>query len=134
MKLLLDTHILLWALADDPKLPLTARRLIADESNTVVYSSASLWEVSIKHALHPDRMPASAATLLEFCEAAGYESLPIANRHVLALETLVRDPAAPPHNDPFDRIMLAQAKADGLVFLTHDSLIPAYGEECVLSL
>ena len=46
----------------------------------------------------------------------------------------VRDPAAPPHNDPFNRIMLAQAKADGLVFLTHDSLILAYGEECVLSL
>ena len=60
MRVLLDTHILLWALADDPCLPAVARTIIADESNAVFYSTASAWEVSIKHGLHPDRMKASA--------------------------------------------------------------------------
>lgn len=132
MIVLLDTHILLWALTDDPKLPAAARHIISDESNKITYSVASLWEVSIKHALHPDRMPVEAAMLLQYCTEAGYGSLPITNNHVLALETLSRGQEAPPHNDPFDRIMLAQAKANNILFLTHDSLIPHYNESCVL--
>lgn len=132
MKVLLDTHLLLWALADDPKLPATARTVIADGSNPVFYSAASVWEVSIKHALHPDRMLADAKSLIGFCRDAGFDPLPIANRHVEALETLARAAGLPPHNDPFDRIMIAQAKADGLIFLTHDARIAEYDESCVL--
>lgn len=133
MRVLLDTHILLWTLADDPLLPSTARKLIEDETNVVSYSSAAVWEVAIKHALHPDRMKINAAALVGYCNDSGFETLPIANRHVLALETLTRAKGEPAHNDPFDRIMLAQAKADKLMFVTHDALISGYGEACVLS-
>ena len=63
----------------------------------------------------------------------GYLVLPILNKHVSALETLKRSENAPRHNDPFDRIMVAQAKAEGFMFLTHDSLIPYYDEPFIIS-
>lgn len=133
MKLLLDTHILLWALADDPKLPSAARGLILDRRNLVLFSTASIWKISIKHRAHPDKMPLSGSALARYCHAADYEEQPITSHHVEALETLRREADQPPHNDPFDRIMLAQAKADGLRFVTHDSLLPAYREPCLLA-
>ena len=132
MKLLLDTHILLWALADDEKLPAAARTLILDESNDIMFSVAAAWEVSIKHSLKPDQMLIGAKELLDYCQQAGYEALPVQSRHIVALEGLMRAPEARPHNDPFDRIMIAQAKADGLMLLTHDALIPDYRESCIL--
>ena len=132
MKLLLDTHILLWARADDEKLPMAARALILDESNEIMFSVAAAWEVAIKHSLKPDQMLVGAKELLGFCDAAGYEALPVQARHVVALEELRRAPDARPHNDPFDRIMIAQAKADGMMLLTHDTLIPDYQEPCIL--
>ncbi|MBQ9005854.1 MAG: type II toxin-antitoxin system VapC family toxin [Atopobiaceae bacterium] len=131
MRLLLDTHILIWALSDDPKLPDQARRLIEDRSNQILFSSAALWEIEIEHAAHPDRMLCDAAQISSYAQQSGYQCLQIAERHVLALASLVYKADAKPHNDPFDRIMICQAKTDGLVFLTHDSLIPNYGEPCV---
>ena len=124
MNLLLDTHIALWALTDDPKLPDTARSLINDEGNRVFTSVATMWEIAIKHALKPDRMPLSGIEYLHFCEQAGYESLPIRESHVIALESL---PAI--HSDPFDRILVSQARAESLVFLTHDATLADYGPE-----
>lgn len=67
------------------------------------------------------------------CEDNGYIVLPILNRHVSALETLKRQENAPKHNDPFDRMMVAQAKTENLIFLTHDSLIPYYDEPFIIS-
>lgn len=133
MKALLDTHVLLWALADDPKLPNLARRIISDQTNKILYSTASIWEVSIKHAAHPDKMRISGADLVALCEKGDFEQLPIFAKHVAALETLLRPKESKPHNDPFDRIMISQAKADALTFITHDSLIAGYQEPCVLS-
>ena len=133
MKLLLDTHLLLWALQDAPQLSRRARMLISDPGNEILYSAASLWEVQIKHDAHPDRVIVDARGLARYCGLAGYRSLPIAERHVLQLPTLVRAEGAAPHKDPFDRIMICQAKADGLVLLTHDSLLGGYGEPCVLA-
>lgn len=133
MRLLLDTHILLWALADDARLPAVARSLIEDRTNLVMYSVAAVWEVEIKHGSRPDQMLIGASELVEYCDKAWFESLALANRHVMALGSLQRPKEAVAHNDPFDRIMLAQAKSDGLVFVTHDSLIPGYNESCVLS-
>jgi PIN domain nuclease of toxin-antitoxin system len=124
MNLLLDTHIALWALTDDPRLPDAARSLIMDVGNRVFTSVASMWEIAIKHALKPDRIPLSGTEYLHFCEQAGYESLPIRESHVTALESL---PAV--HSDPFDRILVAQARAESLVFLTHDAALAAYGPE-----
>ena len=132
MRLLLDTHIALWALSDDPRLPGRARLLIQNEGNGVAVSAASVWEVAIKHAAHPDKMLVGGAEFMALCVEAGFTELPVAGRHVAALESLSRPAGAPAHNDPFDRIMLAQAKADGLLFITRDALIVGYGEDCVL--
>ena len=134
MRLLLDTHVLLWALQDSDQLSQKARELILDARNQPFYSVAALWEVQIKHASHPDRMLVDAESLGEYCEQAGFEPLPITQRHVMMLDSLSRPEDAPAHHDPFDRIMICQAKADGLVLLTHDSLLPDYGEPCVLCL
>lgn len=132
MEILLDTHILLWALTDNPKLPERAKELIQNEENTIFYSTASIWEAAIKYAIHPENMPVSGKKLSEYCIKAGYQMLVIRDDHVYMLETLHRPEYAPKHSDPFDRIMIAQAKAENFVFLTHDSLLPAYEEECVL--
>lgn len=124
MILLLDTHIALWALTDDAKLSRGARDLIMDSGNRVFYSVASMWEVAIKRALEPERIPLSGTEFLHFCEQAGYEGLPIRERHVAALGTL-----ADVHADPFDRILVSQARAESMILLTHDDLLSAYGQE-----
>lgn len=132
MKLLLDTHIILWALDDNPKLPSQARALIMDAENDIYYSSASIWETTIKYMSKPDKIRISGSKLSDLCREMGYQMLPIADKHVKALETLVYHDQNYAHNDPFDRIMIAQAKADGLKFITHDSKIPYYEEACVM--
>ena len=132
MKLLLDTHVLLWALADDPRLPSQARTLITNPHNQPFFSVVSLWEIAIKHQAHPDKLFIDAEQVFNWCQQADFGCLQIAERHVLALSTLRYEEGRPPHNDPFDRIMLCQAKVDGLVLVTRDSLLPNYLEGCVL--
>lgn len=132
MKLLLDTHIILWALDDNPKLSRQARKIIMDIENDIYYSSASIWEATIKYMAKPDKIYISGSKLSNLCREMGYLMLPITDDHVKALETLTYHNQDSPHNDPFDRIMLAQAKADGLKFVTHDSKIPFYEEDCVV--
>lgn len=133
MRVLLDTHIILWALENNSKLPEKARKIIGDERNQIYYSTASVWEIAIKHMARPDKMLIDGRAFSEKCIESGFGMLPVYDRHVYGLETLARPDNAPPHNDPFDRIMLAQAKVDELRFITHDSLIPYYNEECVLT-
>ena len=132
MRLLLDTHILIWALADDPKLPKEARKLILDENNLLYASVVSVWEVIIKRALHPNEMPYSGRDFFDACERAGFETLAVNAAHVLAVEGLRRGANAPPHKDPFDRLLIAQAKVEGMTLVTHDSLLSGYGAPCVL--
>lgn len=133
MKVLVDTHIAIWAVLNDPKLPERAKEIILDERNEIFYSTASVWKITIKHMLHPDKIRISGSLLEKGCEDNGYLVLPVLNKHVFALETLKRTQGAPQHNDPFDRIMVAQAKEENLMFLTHDSLIPYYGEPFIIS-
>lgn len=132
MRILLDTHIALWALLDDERLPILAKQLIGNGSNTIMYSVAAPWEIEIKHSRKPDRMPIGASTFIESCNEAGYLPLSITNDAILQLDSLSRSEDCAPHNDPFDRIMIAQAKANDLVFLTHDSKLNDYNEPCVL--
>ena len=132
MNLLLDTHILIWALNDDPRLPEKARELILDENNAIYYSSVSIWEVSIKHALHPDNVEFTGKDLSQFCREAGFLPVEMRDRHVFALETIARAEGAPPHHDPFDRMLISQAKAENMTFITHDSLLPYYQEKCIV--
>ena len=132
MEVLIDTHIAIWAVLNNPKLPKQAKDIILDKENDIFYSTASVWEITIKHILHPDRLRINGSLLEKGCEENGYFVLPILNKHVSALETLKRLENAPRHNDPFDKIMIAQAKTEGLMFLTHDSLIPYYNEPFII--
>ncbi len=133
MKVLLDTHIILWALSDDKRLSEKAKTIILSEENEIYYSTASVWEIAIKRMSHPEHMTLSGRQFSEYCQRAGYQMLSVRDDHVYVLEKLRRAENAPRHNDPFDRIMLAQAKAEGMSFITHDSLIPHYMEECIIA-
>lgn len=132
MKLLLDTHLVIWALENNPKLSKRARLLIDDPGNDIYYSAASAWEIAIKHAIRPDSMLMSGDEFMSYCKGSGFRELPVSGGHVRALESLRRADGAPKHNDPFDRIMLSQAKREGMLFLTHDHLMADYEEECVV--
>ena len=133
MNLLLDTHIAIWALNDDPALSEKARELILDPDNTIYYSSVSVWEVLLKHERHPDNIPFDEKDFSEGCREAGFVPLSLVEKHVLAVHTLSRPADSKEHNDPFDRLLLAQAKVENLSFLTHDELIPGYTEACIVS-
>lgn len=133
MKILLDTHLLLWAISNDIKLPKKARKLIENEENEIYYSIVSLWEVELKRLAHPDAMPVSAKELAEYCNQSGFHRILISERHIYALAGLKRDENAPPHKDPFDRMLICQASAENMMFITHDSRIPEYSEPCILA-
>ncbi len=133
MNLLLDTHILIWALNEDSRLSEKAREMILNKDNAIYYSSVSIWEVSIKHTNHPDNVEFTGKELSQFCKEAGFLPVEMRDKHVFALETITREEGAPPHFDPFDRMLIAQAKAENMYFLTHDSLIPYYKEKCIIS-
>ncbi len=126
MNYLLDTHILIWALMNRPELSGKARRLIEDRANRIFYSTVSVWEISIKHQLHPQGIPCSSEDVLRWCEASDFLNLSLQNGHIPMLETLRRKDGAPPHRDPFDRMLMAQAAAENLIFLTHDKLLSFY--------
>lgn len=134
MNYLADTHILIWAIKDDVKLSVKARKLLLNKNNNIYYSFANIWEVAIKHALHKPNMTFSAQRFEELCRLAGYFPLETNYRHAYMVETLKYAENAPrEHRDPFDRLLLAQAKFENMLFLTHDELIPYYNEPCVVS-
>ncbi|MFM7292672.1 MAG: type II toxin-antitoxin system VapC family toxin [Planctomycetia bacterium] len=120
-RILLDTHLLLWAVSEPKKLPGQARRWI-DESEVFV-SAASIWEVSIKAAV--GKLAADPSQLLAEIEPAGFQLLAVTGDHAAAVSLLPEL-----HNDPFDRMLIAQAKTEPLLLLTNDSTLPAYGD-CV---
>ena len=122
MNLLLDTHILLWAAYEPARLSADARAMLTDPNNPLHFSVASLWEVAIKSALGRPDFTVDAAELRLGLVANDYDELPIESAHVLRLPTL-----PPLHADPFDRILLAQAMAEGHVLLTADAKVLAYG-------
>ena len=132
MNLLLDTHILIWALTEDARLSAKAREMIMDSDNTIYYSVISVWEVSIKHTNHPENVQFTGRELAGFCEEAGFLPVEMRHRHVSALDTMIRAEEAPPHHDPFDRMLIAQAKTDNMLFLTHDTLLTFYDEKCIV--
>lgn len=132
MNLLLDTHIAVWALNDDPALSEKARELILDPDNTIYYSTISVWEVLLKHSRHPENIPFTEKDFSEGCREAGFVPLSLSDKHILAVSSLSRPANLKEHNDPFDRLLLAQAKVENLSFLTHDELIPGYNEKSII--
>ncbi len=132
MNILLDTHIALWAIADPGKLSEEVIELLESEENKVFYSTVSVWEVAIKHKIRPEQMPVPEEEFAGLCQKTGFAQLPIKNGHIFLLKTLERPITAPKHNDPFDRLLLVQAKYERLKLVTHDSLLPYYSEDCIM--
>jgi PIN domain nuclease of toxin-antitoxin system len=122
MKLLLDTHLLLWAAGAPERLSNRARDLMVNPAHDLVFSVASLWEVAIKRALGREDFSVDARVLRRGLLDNGYDELPVLGPHALAVERL---PAL--HKDPFDRILLAQAQAEAMTLLTADEAMARYG-------
>lgn len=120
MRVLLDTHIALWAVTDHPGLTPHARQLISDAQNVFV-SAASIWEIAVKHTLGRGNIGFSGGEALEAFTAAGFELLSISAQHAAAVDAL-----APLHADPFDRMLIAQAQTEPLHLLTHDAQLARY--------
>jgi len=123
VNLLLDTHLLLWAAGEPERLSLKARSLLLDPGNRLIFSSASLWEIAIKRRLGRDDFNIDARRLWRMLLANGYLELPVSSEHALIAGDL---PSL--HRDPFDRILVAQARVEGLTLLTVDKAVAKYGE------
>ena len=121
MKLLLDTHVLIWAAGFPDRLSVEARELIADTDNDLVFSAASLWEVAIKSGLGREDFIVDARLLRRGLLDNGYSELPVASEHAVAIDGL-----PPIHKDPFDRLLIAQAMVEGITLLTADDLVGEY--------
>ena len=123
MRILFDTHTLLWFLSDSAKLPQNIRLLLTTAETQLFYSPISILEIAIKHSLKPIAMPCPPEEVDADAEASGIKQLPFTTRHariVGALPWL--------HRDPFDRMLLAQARIESCQLLTHDPEIIRYGE------
>ena len=126
MKLLVDTHLALWTILDNPRLGRDAKAVIGDPVNQVFVSALSLWEIAIKHALGdrgPDPIRISAHRAWERFGDTGFTILPVEARHAAAVDHL---PLL--HGDPFDRLLVAQAIAEPMRLLTRDRRLRAYSE------
>lgn len=127
MRLLLDTHIALWAVADSRRLSVQARELILAPDNSLFVSAASLWEISIKHRVAPAKMPVSGAKALTLFARSNYFLLPITAEHAAAVDDL---PAH--HVDPFDRMLVTQALREPLRLLTADAVLARYSDTVIV--
>jgi PIN domain nuclease of toxin-antitoxin system len=121
MKLLLDTHLLLWAAGQPNRLSAAARKLIGTPANELMFSAASIWEVAIKSGIGRKDFEADPRLLRRGLLDNGYTELPILSEHVVAVGDL-----PPIHKDPFDRLLVAQATAEGITLLTADSVVGQY--------
>jgi PIN domain nuclease of toxin-antitoxin system len=122
VKLLLDTHVLLWFASGDEKLGRKAPAAIADQENTVLVSAVSFWEAAIK--VRVGKLEVDVARLIENAVGAGFELLDLKPGHV---ERLMRLPTPAQHRDPFDQLLLAQAAAEEATFVTDDGHAKRYG-------
>ena len=121
MRLLLDTHLLLWAAAEPERLPVAAAALIEDEGNALIFSAASLWEVAIKAGLGRADFAVDAGVLRRGLVDNGYEELAVTGAHAAAVAAL-----PPLHRDPFDRMLVAQALVEGVGLVTADPGLAGY--------
>lgn len=126
MKLLLDTHVLLWWLGDNPRLRPRARAAIADPNVTVLVSVASGWELSVKYRL--GKSAELGSLILHQAADEGFQLVAVKREHLAALERL---PRVNGHGDPFDLLLLAQALVEDAQLMTSDRMMPEYGIRCI---
>ena len=121
MRLLVDTHLLIWAAMFPERLSQAARVLITDPRNTLIFSAASIWEAAIKSSLGRDDFRVDSRVLHRGLLDNGYTELPVTSLHAVTIDSL---PSV--HKDPFDRLLLAQAISEGIVLLTTDAQLTRY--------
>ena len=121
MKLLLDTHLLLWAAAEPDRLPLQAAAEIGNAENDLLFSAASLWEIAIKRGLGRPDFTVDPRPFRRALLDNGYDELPITGEHAAAVDLL-----PPIHRDPFDRMLIAQSIVAGITLLTVDDMVARY--------
>lgn len=127
MAYLLDTHIFLWWIADDPRLPPSLRDLLADPGNTLFFSAASAWEMAIKAQIGKLEVEGDPATFLaKHLQANAMNTMPVQISHAVQVFNLPLH-----HRDPFDRLLIAQSQVEGLPILSTDPLIRLYDVEVV---
>jgi len=126
MKYLLYTHIILWAGFDVKRLSRKAKAILENPENALYFSPISLWEISIKHEKHPEQMAVTSERVRDIAIKMGFIELPVRSRHGVDIAKLPDI-----HNDPFDRMLVTQARSDGLCLLSHDDKVIAYGESVV---
>lgn len=124
MRLMLDTHVLLWWLQDNPRLGHKARALIADPDHELMVSFASPWEISVKHRI--GKMQESGADVMASLDGQGIAVLDLEPEHLRVLEAM---PLI--HRDPFDHLIIAQALAERCTIITDDAQFSAYGVPCL---
>jgi PIN domain nuclease of toxin-antitoxin system len=128
MKLLLDTHTLVWALISPAQVPPLIRTLLEDARNEVSFSAASILEIAIGRAAGRRNAPAiGSEEASALGRQAGYEMIPITDLHAAAVETIALF-----HADPYDKLLLAQAQIEGLRLVTHDKKLAAYDSRTIL--
>jgi PIN domain nuclease of toxin-antitoxin system len=123
VKLLLDTHVLLWTAGQPEKLSESARNLLTDPANSLFFSAANIWEIVIKMGLGRADFNVDPHRLRKMLVVHGYTELPVTADHALKVDSL-----PPLHKDPFDRLLLAQARAEGMLLLTCDAAVVQYQE------
>lgn len=134
MKILLDTHILIWFVKDDKLLTKKAVEEITNAENEIYYSIISILEVEIKHASHPSGISLSGEQLLNFCKEYGFIQVPLEPSHIFELKNLQRRADSSPHKDPFDRLLICQAIVENMQLMTHDDRISEYDTKNILKI
>lgn len=129
MRYLIDTQIILWALVDDQRIR-PYKDTLKDPRNDIFFSSATIWEIAIKHA--KGALTFSPKEVLDACLTQLYTEIEITSEHAAATADLSYPKNLPQHKDPFDRILIAQAKCEGMILLTADSKILKYNEPCIM--
>ncbi len=132
MRILLDTHILLWLISDNPQLSQDARDILNNKDNQIFYSTVNIWEIAIKRKLHPDKFDFLPEDIVSYAGISNIKDLPLLDKHTLWWDRFSMLPGETEHKDPFDRILVCQALAENMKLMTHDSKIPLFDVNCII--
>ena len=136
MRILLDTHVLLWALkgvnSDGEEFPAEVKDILLNSQNDIFFSSINIFEIEIKRIVRPqDNLP-SGEELIRFCNEAGFIPLSLRSEHTLKMKSLQKGDEVKDHKDPYDWLLISQAKSERMKLLTHDSKLKMYLEDCII--
>ncbi len=133
MNILVDTHIAIWIITDDPRLTSKAREILLTDGNVTYVSAVSALEVDIKTKSKNNNLDFSLDDFISMCGEAKIRSLPLTDGVIAEANRLIWEGEGDPHKDPFDRMLLAQAMVENMSFMTHDDKIPKFNQDCVIS-